>query len=78
MLACVFRIDNIYYDEQIKLWMVNLTLCSNDDEDMKNFSSSTNEQNSLISIGYNFIDILKYDDAKKHFEKNIKTKFSKD
>ena len=37
MLGCVFRIDNIYYDEQTKLWMANLTLCSEDDQDMKTF-----------------------------------------
>ncbi|CAF1190958.1 unnamed protein product [Adineta ricciae] len=76
MLGCVFRIDNIVYDEQSKLWMANLTLCSEEDPDMKKFSSSLNDQskgqNQLIAIGYNFIDMLRYDDARKHFEKILK------
>ncbi|CAF3696016.1 unnamed protein product [Rotaria sp. Silwood1] len=82
MLGCVFRIDDINYDEQTKLWMANLTLCSEDDQDMKNFSSSLDNQlkgqNQLIAIGYNFIDMLKYDDAQKHFEKILKQNLAKD
>lgn len=73
MLGCVFRIDNIYYDEQTKIWMANLKLCSEDDQDMKKFSSSLDDQlkgqTPLIAIGYNFIDMLKYDDAQQHFQK---------
>ncbi len=78
MLGCVFRIDNIYYDEQTKLWMANLTLCSEDDQDMKNFSSSLDKElKGQIAIGYHFIDMLKYDDAQKHFQKILKQNLTK-
>ena len=73
MLGSIFRIDNIYYDEKTELWMLYLTLCSQNDQDMKQFSSSSldNQLNGHISIGYHFIDMLKYDDAKKYFQKII-------
>ncbi|UJR07872.1 hypothetical protein I4U23_012154 [Adineta vaga] len=81
MLACVFRIDNLYYDEQKKLWMANFTLCSEDDPDMKKFTASLNNQskgqNQSIAIGYHFIDMLKYDEAQKHFEKILKQNLAK-
>ncbi|CAF1026308.1 unnamed protein product [Adineta steineri] len=81
MLGCIFRIDNIYYDEKIKLWMANLTLCSDEDQDMKNLSSSLDGQlkgqNQLIAIGYSFIDMLKYADAQELFEKILKQNLAK-
>ncbi len=34
MISCVFRINQIYYNENIKLWMAKLTLCSQNDREI--------------------------------------------
>jgi len=82
MFGCIFRLDQIHYDEQIQLWMCKLTLCSQDDPDIKDFISTLQEQlkgqNQTILIGNYFSQMLKFDDAQQHFEKILKNKIIND
>ncbi|CAF0760996.1 unnamed protein product [Adineta steineri] len=76
MIACVFRIDKVNYDEETKLWMAKFILCSENDSDMKKFTENITKelkgQNHLISIGNSLVDMQKFDDAQKHFENILK------
>ena len=73
MFGCVFRIDEVRYDEKLKLWMGYFTVCSEEDEDMKSFNASLvkdlHGQNQLIALGTYFMQMLKFDEAQEHYEK---------
>ena len=73
MFGCVFRINEIHYDEKLKLWMAKFTVCSEEDKDMKSFKDSLDkelhEQNPLIALGTYLIQVMKFDDAQEHYEK---------
>jgi len=71
MFGCVFRIDNIWFDEQIQLWRAKFTLCSDGDTDLKLFTNSLDEelngQNQLVLLGTYLIQMQKYEDAEEHY-----------
>ena len=55
MFGAVFRIEDIHFDEQIKLWIGKLILCSQDNQDFIDFSKNLEKdlqgQNQFISLG---------------------------
>ncbi|CAF1115253.1 unnamed protein product [Adineta ricciae] len=78
MFGCVFRLDDIWFDEQLKIWRGKLTLCGDNDSDMKDFLSTLNKELSgrskLISFGTYLIQMQKYQQAQEHFEKLLENK----
>ena len=76
MFGCVFRIDNVVYDENKKIWMGSFTVCSEKDSDYKAFNASLDnqvkEQNPFMSLGNYLIEMQKYNEAEEHFNKMLK------
>jgi hypothetical protein len=71
MFGCVFRIDDVWFDEDNQIWNARLTLCGEADNDMKLFLSNLNQQlngqNKLVSLGNYFIQMQKYQEAEEHY-----------
>ncbi|CAF1053647.1 unnamed protein product [Adineta steineri] len=82
VFGSMFRMDNVQFDEQNNLWIVTLTLCANDDPDIKQFLSilekETEGQNSLVSMGNNLMEMNKFDDAYAHLERILNNKLLTD
>ncbi|CAF1448623.1 unnamed protein product, partial [Adineta steineri] len=82
MFGAIFRLDQIYYNKEVKLWIANLTLCTLADQDVKQLTSTLDDQldgqNQLIALGNYFTQMMKYDQAKEHFEKILKNNLTKD
>jgi tetratricopeptide (TPR) repeat protein len=73
MFGAIFRLDDVRFDKDLKLWQVQLTMCNDEDPDLKDFLSSINQkldgQNKLISLGTYLVQMQKYEDAQEHYEK---------
>ena len=82
MFACVFCIDDISFDEKLKLWIAKLILCTQNEQDMKSFSSTLEKelkgQNPLIALGNYFIEMLKFKDAQEHYERILEYNLTND
>ena len=82
MFGCVFRLDNIYFDEKVKLWRAELTLCTDNDEDLKDFVSTVNsqlgEKDKLLSLGTYLFQMHKYDQAEKHYQNILQSRLIDD
>ena len=72
MFGCICRLNNIYFDERVKLWRAKLTLCAVNDEDLKDFASILNSQvgdkDKLLSLGTYLFQMHKYDQAENHYQ----------
>jgi tetratricopeptide (TPR) repeat protein len=76
MLGSVFRIDNIHLDQH-HIWVVNLTLCSDTDHDLKSvFDHMKNqygaEQTRLLLFGHVLVDMAHFDDAEDYYHRLLK------
>jgi tetratricopeptide (TPR) repeat protein len=73
MFGSVFRIDDASYDEEVKLWRAKLTLCGENDSDLKEFSSTLtgelNGKNKQVSLGNYLFQMQKYKEAEEHYLK---------
>ncbi|CAM4903311.1 unnamed protein product [Rotaria socialis] len=82
MFSMVFRIENVCFDEENKLWLAKLVACSQTDPGIKDFSSSLDEEfdglSRFIALGYFFIEMLQYDRAEEHFQNIIDKNLTKD
>ncbi|UJR24678.1 hypothetical protein I4U23_006051 [Adineta vaga] len=82
MFGCIFRLDDVWYDEECQLWKLRLTLCGDADLDMKDFLSTLDEElegeNRLISLGVYLFQMQKYKDAEEHYEKILKNQLITD
>ncbi|UJR24679.1 hypothetical protein I4U23_006052 [Adineta vaga] len=80
MFGSIFHLDQISYDKNLKLWIANLTLCSQNDSDVKDFTSDLANQlegqNQLIALGTYFIQMMKYDQAEDFYQKILKNKLT--
>ncbi len=72
MLGSVFRINNIYLDDN-QIWHIQMNLCSDNDCDlrttvyhMQNQYSSMSTINRLLSFANVLIDMANFDDAEKY------------
>ena len=75
MFGCVFRLDDVWFDEEHKLWRARLTLCGENDEDMRNFTATlTGEldgRNKQVSLGTYLMQLQKYEESEYHYQKII-------
>ncbi|CAF1032842.1 unnamed protein product [Adineta steineri] len=76
MLGSVFRINNIYLDEN-QIWIMNITLCSDNDHDLKSVVHSMknqygSEQTRLLLFGHVLVDMAHFDDAEKYYHRLLK------
>ncbi|UJR24677.1 hypothetical protein I4U23_006050 [Adineta vaga] len=82
MFGCIFRLDDISFDEELKIWRGKLTLCGDNDSDMKDFLSTLNNElngkSKQISFGTYLIQMQKYQQAQEHYEKLLENKSFKD
>ncbi|CAF1532125.1 unnamed protein product [Didymodactylos carnosus] len=73
-LGSVFRLENVMFDEREALWCARLTLCNEDDQDMKEMYEHQkksvgggDEQASLLSLGFLLANMGKYEKAKQYY-----------
>ncbi|CAF1066357.1 unnamed protein product [Didymodactylos carnosus] len=73
-LGSVFRLENVMFDEREALWRVKLTLCNEDDQDMKEMYEyqkksvgGGDEQASLLSLGFLLHNMDEYEKAKQYY-----------
>ncbi|CAF1420735.1 unnamed protein product [Didymodactylos carnosus] len=73
-LGSVFRLQNVMFDEREGLWCVKLTLCNEDDKDMKEMYEHQkqsvgegDEQASLLSLGRVLYEIGDRQKAKQYY-----------
>jgi len=81
MFGCIFRIEEFFYDDKKKLWLAFLKLCSHEDPDYKEFDKNINNETSgqsqFISLGNCLIDMQKYDEAERHFQRILQQNLAK-
>ncbi|CAF2115438.1 unnamed protein product [Rotaria magnacalcarata] len=82
MFSMVFRIENVFFDEENKIWRAKLIACSQADPTMNDFSSSLGKEfdglSRFIALGYFYIEMLQYDNAENHFLNIIDRNLAKD
>ncbi|CAF0762527.1 unnamed protein product [Didymodactylos carnosus] len=73
-LGSVFRLENVMFDDREALWCVKLTLCNEDDQDMKDMYAyqkksvgGGDEQASLLSLGFLLHNMGEYGKAKQYY-----------
>ncbi|CAF1261651.1 unnamed protein product [Didymodactylos carnosus] len=73
-LGSVFRLENVMFDEREAVWCVRLTLCNEDDQDMKDMYAyqkksvgGGDEQASLLSLGRILFDMGQLEKAKQYY-----------
>ncbi|CAF1286382.1 unnamed protein product [Didymodactylos carnosus] len=73
-LGSVFRLENVMFDERETLWCVKLTLCNEDDQDMKDMYEHQkkrvgggDEEASLLSLGNVVYNMGEYEKAKQYY-----------
>ena len=76
MFGSVFRIEEIFYDEKKKLWMLFLKLCAYDDLDYVQFQESLTKdikgQSPFVALGSYFMELQKFDAAEEHYQKILR------
>ena len=72
MFGSVCRIDDIWEDRELKLWRVQLTLCSDKDSDLTEFEKVLENEikgkNMLVCLGAYMVQMQNFDEAEKHYE----------
>ena len=72
MFGCVFRIDDICEDKQLKIWTAKLSLIKNNDDDMATLEHELEKdlegKNLLVVLGGYLLQMQKYDEAGAHYE----------
>ncbi|CAF1301326.1 unnamed protein product [Didymodactylos carnosus] len=70
----MFRLENVMFDEREVLWCVKLTLCNEDDQDIKEMYAyqkksvgGGDEQASLVSLGLILFEMGEYEKAKQYY-----------
>ncbi|CAF0835705.1 unnamed protein product [Adineta ricciae] len=80
MFGSIFRLEHISYDKHLKIWIANVTLCSPNDADVKEFRTTLEHQlegqNQLIALGNYFIQMMKYDQAEDFYQKILNNKLT--
>jgi len=76
MLGSVFRLNHIYLG-QYQVWIINMTLCSDNDHDLKSvFDHMKNqygsEQTRLLLFGHVLVDMAHFNDAEKYYYRLLK------
>ncbi|CAF1380553.1 unnamed protein product [Adineta steineri] len=76
MLGSVFRLNNIYLDQH-HTWIINMTLCSDNDHDLKSILNHMknqygSEQTRLVSFGNVLVDMGYFNDAEKYYHRLLK------
>ncbi|CAF4790259.1 unnamed protein product [Rotaria sp. Silwood1] len=76
MLGSIFRIDNVYQDEN-GMWIIQLNLCSDHDRDLKPIfnhllDESGNCESILLAFGNILQDMGKFDEAKTYYDHCLK------
>ncbi|CAF1118848.1 unnamed protein product [Didymodactylos carnosus] len=73
-LGSVFRLENVMFDEREALWCVKLTLCNENDQDMKEMYEyqkksvgGGDEEASLLSLGFLLHNMGEYGKAKQYY-----------
>ncbi|CAF1357646.1 unnamed protein product, partial [Didymodactylos carnosus] len=73
-LGSVFRLENVMFDEREALWCVRLTLCNEDDQNIKEMYAyqkksvgGGDEQASLVSLGLILFEMGEYEKAKQYY-----------
>lgn len=79
MLGSIFQINQIHYDENHHLWIVNVTLCSDHDHKLKPiFDYIKNEYGSgetgLLSLGRVLRQMGKFNEAENYYHKFLNEK----
>ncbi|CAF1386539.1 unnamed protein product, partial [Didymodactylos carnosus] len=73
MLGSVFRLDSVTYDSSIGIWIVKLTLCSENNENSKQIYEFMKKelinQNELFALGLLLKQMGEYSKAKQYFER---------
>ncbi|CAF1200306.1 unnamed protein product [Adineta steineri] len=82
MLGSVFRVNNLYLDED-QIWIMNITLCSDNDHDLKLIvdcmkNQYGSEQTRLLLFGHVLVDMAYFDDAEKYYHRLLKDLSSDD
>ncbi|CAF1113460.1 unnamed protein product [Rotaria sp. Silwood1] len=71
MLGSIFRIDEINYDNNDALWTINMSLCSEDDFELKELfaylKKDIGEEASMVTLGNILLQMGEYDKAKRIF-----------
>ncbi|CAF1162154.1 unnamed protein product [Didymodactylos carnosus] len=71
MLGSIFRINDITYDENDALWILNLNLCSEDDFELKELfaylKKDIGEETSMVTLGNILVQMGEYDKAERIF-----------
>ncbi|CAF0782073.1 unnamed protein product [Rotaria sordida] len=82
MLGSVFKLQNIVYDENEKLWIVKLILCGENDNELKDvlksMKSDIAECPNLTSLGLLLKKMGKIDRAAKCFQRHLNSLASDD
>ena len=82
MFGCVFRIEEIWEDKQLKLWRTKLSLCGNEDTDMTQFQEELEKElegkDMLVCLGSYLLQMQKIDEAEGHYEMLLNNKLITD
>ncbi|CAF0816016.1 unnamed protein product [Adineta ricciae] len=82
MFGCVFRIDQIWFDKELKIWRANLTLCGDEDGDLTRFEVELERElegkNMLVCLGLYMMQMQKFDEAEAHYKMLLKEKLIKE
>ena len=75
MFGCIFRLGNVWFDEEHKLWRAQLTLCGENDDDMRSFKvnlmGELDGKSELVALGTYLVQMQKYEETEYHYEKLI-------
>jgi tetratricopeptide (TPR) repeat protein len=76
MLGSVFRLNHIHLGQH-QVWIINMTLCSDHDHDLKLvFDHMTNQygskQTRLLLFGHVLVDMGQFNDAEKYYHRLLK------
>ncbi|CAF4272904.1 unnamed protein product, partial [Adineta steineri] len=80
--GCIFRLDEIYFNEDLQIWNMKITLCGDNDSDLKEFflylNSELNGINKYIYFGFYLFQMQKYKLCQEHFEKLLENQIFND
>jgi tetratricopeptide (TPR) repeat protein len=77
MLGSVFRLNDIIHLGENNIWIINMTLCSDNDHDLKSiFDHMKNQygskQTRLLLFGHVLVDMGHFNDAEKYYRRLLK------
>ncbi|CAF1512738.1 unnamed protein product, partial [Rotaria sordida] len=77
MLGCIFRIKNVFHEDQSDVWVVQMDLCNENDHELREVFDHlkdkilTEESQGLLSLGYSLWAMGEYDKAEIYFQRLI-------